>query len=144
MRRLIFVGIHNKPGLQPLCSTTRSGKVIDACIRELKPKYRTIKSNFFDLEDLPRDRTDIKYFFAWKERVGYNPVNDIVIMLGDMARRCFISRIGPGKIAMRHPASWATKHSSTDDFVLDLLIKLEEDARKEKARILQGLTNQRT
>lgn len=144
MKRIIFVGIHNKPDKPPLCSTTRSGKVIDACIIELKPRFRTIKSNFFDLNDLPRDKHDLNYFFEWKQRVGYNPVNDIVIMLGEMAMKCFISRIGSGKIAMRHPSSWATKHTSKDDFVLDLLIKLEEYERKQKARILDGLVNQRT
>lgn len=34
--RIIFVGIHNKPGMEPLDSRTKSGKIIDEVIAGLE------------------------------------------------------------------------------------------------------------
>jgi hypothetical protein len=130
-KRIIFVGIHNKPGLPPLCSTTRSGKVIDACIKELKPRYRSFKSNLFDTDYYPvHGMEHVGLYTKWRERVGYNPVIDIVVLLGAKVQSEWRFSGIKNTIPMRHSSSWATKHTTTNDFVLDLLIKLEEYERK--------------
>jgi hypothetical protein len=49
--RIIFVGIHNKPGMKPLDSRTKSGKIIDEVIRGLEGR-ECVKTNLFDC-DIP-------------------------------------------------------------------------------------------
>lgn len=59
MKRVIFVGIHNKPGLPPLCSTTRTGKVIDRVISKLIVK-NCERKNIFPVEYMPKRQEAIE------------------------------------------------------------------------------------
>jgi hypothetical protein len=50
--KVIFVGVHNKPHLKPLDSSTRSGKTIDGIIEQL-PGIKCVKTNLFDVDYMP-------------------------------------------------------------------------------------------
>jgi hypothetical protein len=77
MRRVFFVGIHHKPGLPALCSTTKSGKVIDQIIAEL-PEFECIKTNLFTTAfETPL----VNAAHYWRKRVGWQS-GDITILLG--------------------------------------------------------------
>lgn len=94
-KRVVFVGIHNKPGKRPLDSSTRSGKVIDDIIRNL-PEFDCIKTNLHDLEFMPMD-DQVHWpdtFTAWRKRAGIKPGDVIgrdviVVLLGGYVHQMF-------------------------------------------------------
>lgn len=109
MKRVIFVGIHNKPGKKPLDSSTRTGKVIDRIIAGLRG-FECVKSNLFHKDYLPSEE-DIKYrkpyriTHAWVLRVNWNS-GDIVVLLGnDVAKIFKKANVNLPVIEARHPAS---------------------------------------
>lgn len=53
---IFFVGIHHKPGLPALCSTTYSGKKIDAVIKRLNGPCE--KVNLFSTDYVPQKDSD--------------------------------------------------------------------------------------
>lgn len=118
-RRILFVGMNNKPDTPPLSSLTKSGRVIDKLIAEL-PQYDCVKSNLFDLEYWPDNMGFTSS--GWEHRVSYEST-DIVITLGDKVRREFVGS-GIRSIAMGHPASLFGQ-VNTDDYVLTALIRIE-------------------
>lgn len=79
-QHVLFVGMHNKPGMKPLDSKTISGKVIDAVIKELP--FKCTKTNLFEGEYLPKDFLIINQAgIDWHEK--YQPhESDIVVLLG--------------------------------------------------------------
>ena len=50
--KIIFVGIHNKPGKIPLCSSTPTGKIIKQITEKIKTK-KIVKTNLYDVDYLP-------------------------------------------------------------------------------------------
>jgi hypothetical protein len=50
--KIVFVGLHNKPGLPPLCSTTKTGKIIDIICSHFNG-VEFEKKNIFPVEYLP-------------------------------------------------------------------------------------------
>jgi hypothetical protein len=60
--RVIFVGMHNKPGMEPLDSRTKSGKLIDRIINELP--IDCIKTNLYD-DSWPVDFEDNDLMLWW-------------------------------------------------------------------------------
>lgn len=100
--KVIFIGVHNKPGLEPLCSSTKSGKLIDRVIAQLI--CNTLKTNLYDVNYLPVGK-DVKETYAsdWLYRIVPNR-NDIVILLGAEVQKYY--RHYRGKILIfAHPAS---------------------------------------
>jgi hypothetical protein len=90
-QRVIFVGVHNKTGLQPLASTTKSGKVVDVIIKDLGYGYTCVKSNLFDLEYFPNGIKPAKTGRAidsWHDRTRYVP-GDIIVCLGSFVSASF-------------------------------------------------------
>lgn len=103
-QRVIFVGVHNKPGKTPLDSSTLTGRTVDA-IASLLPEFEIVKSNLHDLEYLPKDR--LLTVTEWRRRVKYKR-GDIVVALGaqvawDFARN-HGSQIRFPYIQAEHPA----------------------------------------
>ena len=80
MKRIIFVGMHNKEGMKPLDSHTKTGKIIDAVI--LKIKAECVKSNLCNTDYFVDDSYELLLQNKeWLERI--EPSNeDIVITLG--------------------------------------------------------------
>jgi len=102
--RIIFVGMHNKPGKQPLDSSTMTGKVIDRIIEQLKP-YECIKSNLFDKEYFPNSEVEIwNSHIRWYNK--FKPIDkDLIILLGKWTQDNFLP--APGiVIKLDHPASF--------------------------------------
>lgn len=112
--RIYFVGIHNKPGLTPLCSSTRSGKLIDGVIAAIKnPHVEILKTNLYDLDYLPESENLKLDVTKWAERVGYDERFDTAITLGDKVQKAF-KKWRPkdtGDVPIMHPAArWSQKN----------------------------------
>lgn len=127
--RVIFVGMNNKPGLAPLCSSTRSGKLIDRVIKELPPGTEVTKSNLWDLDHWPSLYNCFNT--EWITRTQYYP-GDIVVTLGESVRKAFVkSRIPFTHIG--HPSAvWS--HERQDDYILTALIRIYKQFHTLKAQ----------
>jgi hypothetical protein len=84
---VLFVGMHNKPGMEPLDSKTMSGKMIDAVIKGLP--FKCTKTNLFEGEYLPKDFLTINQAgIDWHNK--YEPQkSDIVVLLGKWVQTNF-------------------------------------------------------
>lgn len=104
--KVIFVGIHNKPGLTPLCSSTKTGKIIDQVIALLPNETKAIKTNLFDANFIPDDSIlRASHIRNWLIR-SQADFNDIIILLGkDVAKYFPKNMIGFNIIKFPHPAS---------------------------------------
>lgn len=91
--RVIFVGMHNKPGKAPLDSTTKSGKLIDRVIAQL-PGLTCEKSNLWDCDYWPKGAG---FNYNWPSYVEYDS-DDIVVCLGT----CVIAAFRRGPIPFIH------------------------------------------
>jgi hypothetical protein len=101
---VIFVGIHNKPDLMPLCNSTRSGKLIQRIINRI-PEFEVQKTNLFDTDYFPAFEDMEALAKDWYYRVEYDLNKDIVILLGATVHERFVD-IGFDKILKyAHPSS---------------------------------------
>ena len=100
--RVIFVGIHNKPGVTPLASSTKTGKIIDQIIQRLNG-FSCVKSNLFAFDYLPEnDHEDWKFIVDWSKRVSYTD-SDIIVCLGKRVSGAILKMI-PQAVACEHPS----------------------------------------
>lgn len=138
--KIVFVGVHYKPGFDALDSRTKSGKMIDRVIAGLQTEVglfeaQFIKSNLFDLEYFPRNQTvelNTQWVEHWKLRVNYSP-QDIVITLGQTVNEIFRkARVKSVKIG--HPSAvWS--HLKQEEYIINACIKVSEVLQPE---ILKG------
>jgi hypothetical protein len=100
-RTVFFVGMHNKPGLRPLDSSTKTGKVVDRIIDGLIVDYK--KTNLCDSDYKPNE-SNIKHFvYLWP--ITHAPgEQDVIVLLGDWVARHF-NHQGYKILKLRHPAS---------------------------------------
>lgn len=86
--KICFVGIHNKPGKEPLDSTTKTGKVIDRIIEACGEDYEFQKRNLFTGTVFPPkwQREGLAKLFKIEEDVLY-------IGLGLVVRECLFERV---------------------------------------------------
>lgn len=86
--RVFFVGIHHKDGKPALCSSTKSGKVIDKVIsrvKEYSSNIECVKTNLFNANfELPT----VEPVSHWSKRVGVRD-HDIAILLGGKVTKYF-------------------------------------------------------
>jgi hypothetical protein len=103
--QVFFVGMHNKPNLQPLDSSTKSGKLIDVIIRCLSGVIECQKTNLIDLDYLP-DNMDViaAHNGNWHQRSDLNE-KSIVILLGKWVQSNFHKNGNYTIINVPHPAS---------------------------------------
>jgi len=102
-QHVLFVGMHNKPGMKPLDSKTMSGKMIDAVIKELP--FKCIKTNLCEVEYFPKDKKEIwAGNLTWNSK--YEPTTEtIIVLLGQWVQKNFLltnARI----VKLPHPASY--------------------------------------
>lgn len=106
---LYFVGICNKPGLQPLDSSTISGKRVDSIISGIT-KFECIKTNLFDLDEVPKGFCQQAALQEW---IDSNDItaDDRVVVLGDLVGSCFKKFFPDVKhvVFLKHPSSYALK-----------------------------------
>jgi hypothetical protein len=99
---VLFVGMHNKPGMKPLDSKTMSGKMIDAVIKELP--FKCSKTNLCEVEYFPKDKKEIwSGNLEWNNK--YQPTDEsIIVLLGQWVQKNFL--LTNAKIVkLPHPAS---------------------------------------
>lgn len=107
MKRVIFVGIHNKPNTTPLCSSTKSGKLIDRIIQRLH--FKALKTNLFDVDYYPNRQVREKLKWDWVARIEPKR-DDLIILLGKKVQLDFPDLIQCVVLRYAHPASvWSTK-----------------------------------
>jgi hypothetical protein len=107
--KVIFVGIHNKEGKQPLDSSTLSGKIIDEIIKRVD--YECIKTNFFNTGYLPKNPERHLKLSEWYSNTNLR-AGDIVVLLGydvreayDDFRKNFAVHMILNEIRVNHPAA---------------------------------------
>jgi hypothetical protein len=122
--KIIFVGLHNKPGKMPLCSSTKSGKLIDRIIDLLRHKGKEVlKTNLFNIDYMPASIEQIhELTFDWIERVELYK-NDIVVLLGAMVHEKFPNLPMNKVVKVAHPAS-KRSHVEMDEYVKDTASKI--------------------
>ncbi len=120
MEKIIFVGMHNKPMKKPLCSSTKSGKLVD----KIAFGFNHLKTNLYNVDYYPKTE-DEKYTLAcdWIRRIDVFP-NDIIILLGAEVHENFVFE-HPGKIIkIPHPSSQRS-HEQMSEYVLNARNKIE-------------------
>jgi len=117
MKRVIFVGLHNKPGMKPLDSKTKSGKLIDRIIEKCRRHgMNVLKTNLFDVDYLPGKALMPIMSFEWIERVELFK-GDIIVLLGGMTHKYFPPLpMDYTPIEIAHPAS-KRSHKEMDEYV---------------------------
>lgn len=119
--RIIIVGVHNKVGLKPLDSSTKSGKLIDRIENELPVNVE--RTNLFDTTYLPTKGEKNKFAEAWFWTHLPCP-DDVVILLGGIVHKEFKYDI-KNLIKIKHPASqWS--HKSMDEYVSCAVAKIKK------------------
>lgn len=107
---IYFVGMHNKPGMHPLDSRTRSGKIIDKIISELSPEI-CVKTNLSNEETLPENPE--KHAISWHNRFQVKH-GDVIVLLGRWVQENFLKTEGPKYIHCPHPASFVAGKSNSE------------------------------
>ena len=116
MKRVIFVGLHNKPGMKPLDSKTKSGKLIDRIIEKCRRHGMNIlKTNLYDVDYVPEGKEKGELAFDWIDRVELFK-GDIIVLLGAMVHYDFPNLTMDGLIKVAHPAS-KRSHADMDEYV---------------------------
>jgi hypothetical protein len=123
--KVIFVGVHNKPGKMPLCSSTKSGKLIDRIIEGVKP-IECLKTNLYDVEYYPANQDKAKYALDWVDRIDVE-IDDIIILLGAEVYNDFYKYLYRGIIKAAHPAS-KRSHAEMDKYVIDTIAKIKVES----------------
>lgn len=127
MKRVIFVGMHNKEGMLPLDIRTRSGKIIDKIVHELpKGDYKVLLTNLCDTDYQPHDMEVMEQVNNWI--VTYQPTPyDIIVLLGQWVHANFLSSFVSSDIVMlAHPASTVYSSKGTEDYIQKSVKKIAD------------------
>lgn len=78
--KIIFVGINNKPNKEPLCRSTKSGKLIYRIVAQLPNNSEFLRTNLYDVDYFISDENE-KHRFAldWHDRI--NPYLQLMAIL---------------------------------------------------------------
>jgi len=117
--RVIFVGIHNKPDTPPLCSTTRTGKLIDRVIDQID--IECLKTNLFDDDSIPKEPyLIVQHLVIWFYK--NMPINgEVIVLLGKDAQKNFVNAIGMKVLNFPHPASIRSNYKK--DLYVNSMVK---------------------
>ena len=87
MGKVIFVGMHNKPGMKPLDSKTMTGKVIDTISKNID--CDCIKTNLCNIDFFPKDIPLInKCAIEW-HKLNEPSQYDLIVLLGGWVQKHF-------------------------------------------------------
>jgi uracil-DNA glycosylase len=123
--RIFFVGLHNKPGKKPLCSSTKSGKLIDRIINEGGFK-KCEKTNLFDVEYYPKsDDENWGRAVMWWHNHKKISDKDIIVLLGSTVQKDFVNPpLHERIVKIDHPASKWSKNAM-NEYVSDAITKIK-------------------
>lgn len=124
--RLFFVGLHHKPHLPPLCTSTKTGKIIKGIVEALPFEVEVVKTNLYDREELPASSLWNVLAEEWHHR-HETEEEDVIVLLGAHVHNYFFCRTGY-IIKIAHPASryGAQKVKEYTDKAVDKIIKAFE------------------
>jgi len=106
MKRIIFVGICNKPDTKPLCSSTKSGKLIDRIIKKLPDGIEVVKTNLFDVDYPPKANSKVEAELKRDFSLRIQPtLDDIVVFLGVYTHAHYPRYINARIVRIGHPAA---------------------------------------
>lgn len=135
--KVIFVGIHNKPQIAALCSSTKSGKLIDRIIAKLPTDVDCEKTNLYDVDYLPKDQYEKDIIsLKWWEKVSIADF-DIIVLLGIEVHDNFWGRAMHYILKINHPAS-KRSHAEMDRYVSDTveeILSLIEKSKKNQKQL---------
>lgn len=115
--------MHNKINKIPLCNSTKSGKLINKIINELKP-IECIKTNLYDVDYLPtNNEKKISLALDWHNRIEPK-LNDIIVLLGAEVHKNYISNLSNKIIKIAHPSS-KRSHEAMNEYVLNTTLKIK-------------------
>lgn len=130
---VIFVGIHNKPGMKPLDSSTLSGKAIDAVIHQLQG-IQTVKANLFDVDYYPdkSKREELKNEFIERFELSRE---DVYVLLGSDVKR-FLAKdmTGCNVVAAAHPGSLRYSNYDRAVYAHELAQKIKQYLKQEASK----------
>lgn len=106
MKKVIFVGMHNKENKMPLCPSTKTGKLINQIIHKITPELFSQRTNLYDIDYYPSSLNESKFELAldWHERIQPTE-DDIIVLLGAEVHENFIQKSLTKIIKVAHPAS---------------------------------------
>lgn len=100
--KIIFVGMHNKPGKLPLDPSTVSGKLIDRIIKLLPKEISCLKINLFNTDYMP-EKSDfdvqVRFWFSY----GICKSDCFIVLLGKFVQKNFPVK-NCNIIKLRHPS----------------------------------------
>lgn len=105
--------MHNKPFKTPLCSSTKSGKLVD----KIGKGFNVLKSNIYDVDYYPKTK-DEKFELAkdWQDRVKLMYCDVIVLLGAEVHDNFLLPKISVKVLKIAHPSSmWS--HKQMDDYV---------------------------
>ncbi len=119
--RIIFVGIHNKPGKLPLDSYTKTGKIVDE-IASMFARWgdQIVKTNLYNIDSMPEGATHAAILVADFFYQHQFTQRDIVVLLGKDVQTVLTQEYGMGTINLNHPSSiygGATRKAYIDDAI---------------------------
>lgn len=113
---IYFVGMHNKPGMQPLDSRTKTGKLIDKIIYVLQ-ENKCVKTNLYNTDYRPNIIQKFDLAMDWHHRIKPSP-DDIIVLLGTEVHEHYVKTLEHRKIIkIPHPAS-RRSHESITGYIL--------------------------
>lgn len=112
--KVIFIGMHNKEGKEPLDSTTKSGAIIDRIIDGLAG-IEVLKTNMWDVHEFPPVEWQIALSCEWWRKVSVSS-DDVIVLLGAIVHRNFDYRKErcDNVLKIAHPSScnYRSKHDT--------------------------------
>lgn len=118
--RLIFVGMHHKPGKIALCSSTKSGKLVD----RIAEGFTHIKTNLYGVEYYPKTLSEKEELaYDWISRINPSE-SDIIVLLGAEVHKNFVHKSNR-IIKIAHPTSQYS-HEQMNEYVLKSRLKIQE------------------
>jgi hypothetical protein len=115
-KRIIFVGIHFKTGMEALDSKTKSGKLIDKCIGliDISPeqgvRFVCSKTNLINGESMPDPYNPELEAHQWAIREKFDASTDIIVALGKDVQKAFRIAGFKNVVAADHPARVKPDH----------------------------------
>lgn len=117
--RILFVGMHHKPGMAALDSRTMTGKVIDKIIHQL-PESDFIKVNLCETDYQPPNSMMGDFANSWK--LKYQPtLDDVVVLLGGWVRT-HLKISGTRIVLLKHPSGVFGKK---DEYIMDAVAQIK-------------------
>lgn len=117
--KIVLVGIHSKPDMEPLDSRTKTGQIVDKVIAAF-PQNKFVKSNLFTGDHIPVDAQANcrQYVKDWIIRTEFNSEDDIAIVLGNDAKFLFRKAEIVLPLFKEHPAQ---RQIPPDEYVADVI-----------------------